>query len=116
MSTTAARTDYGSFYIFNRGFLTRDKEVEKDTANKKHTWFSKLGKKTTGYMHQLLRAGNDEKRGAMKWENFLKSIAFHKSHSDPTLYLMMLKEFGKKLKDYYGWEEEDFLKRAAAAK
>ncbi|KAG1731502.1 uncharacterized protein EDB91DRAFT_1058741 [Suillus paluster] len=141
-----SRPDHAS--IFNRGFLTKgkekskDKEEDNDTVNKKHTWFSKLGKKTTGYMHQLLRAGDDEKRGAMKWENFLKvmrdmgfeydpstagssvrfdppntgdrSITFHKPHPDPTLYPVMLKEFGKKLKDYYGWEEEDFLKRAAA--
>ncbi|KAG0698134.1 hypothetical protein DFH29DRAFT_991187 [Suillus ampliporus] len=141
-----SRPDHAN--IFNRGFLTRgkdkakDTEDDKDTTNKKHTWFSKLGKKTTGYMHQLLRAGDDEKRGSMKWENFLKvmrdmgfeydpstagssvrfdpphkgdrSITFHKPHPDPTLYPVMLKEFGKKLKDYYGWEEEDFLKRAAA--
>lgn len=79
----------------------------------------------------------------MKWESFLKvmrdmgfsydpstagssvrfdpphdgdrSITFHKPHPDPTLYPVKIKEFGKKLKDYYGWDEEDFLKRAAAA-
>ncbi|KAG2342475.1 hypothetical protein BDR05DRAFT_990338 [Suillus weaverae] len=142
-----SRPDHAS--MFNRGFLTKgkdkakDKEEDKDTMNNKHTWFSKLGKKTTGYMHQLLRAGDDERRGAMKWENFLKvmrdmgfsydpstagssvrfdpphdgdrSITFHKPHPDPTLYPVKIKEFGKKLKDYYGWDEEDFLKRAAAA-
>lgn len=142
-----SRPDHAS--MFNRGFLTKgkdkakDKEENKDTANNKHTWFSKLGKKTTGYMHQLLRAGDDERRGAMKWENFLKvmrdmgfsydpstagssvrfdppndedrSITFHKPHPDPTLYPVKIKEFGKKLKEYYGWDEEDFLKRAAAA-
>lgn len=142
-----SRPDHAS--MFNRGFLTKgkdkakDKEENKDTVNNKHTWFSKLGKKTTGYMHQLLRAGDDERRGAMKWENFLKvmrdmgfsydpstagssvrfdppndgdrSITFHKPHPDPTLYPVKIKEFGKKLKEYYGWDEEDFLKRAAAA-
>ncbi|KAG1809301.1 uncharacterized protein BJ212DRAFT_1448757 [Suillus subaureus] len=137
-----SRPDHAS--MFNRGFLTKgkdkakDKEENKDTANNKHTWFSKLGKKTTGYMHQLLRAGDDERRGAMKWENFLKvmrdmgfsydpstagsSVRFDPpndedrvSHPDPTLYPVKIKEFGKKLKEYYGWDEEDFLKRAAAA-
>jgi hypothetical protein len=195
-----SRPDHAS--MFNRGFLSKgkdkakDKEENKDTVNNKHTWFSKLGKKTTGYMHQLLRAGDDERRGAMKWESFLKvlhlyfginsgnaqscpqvmrdmgfsydpstagssvrfdpphdgdrvcdsvyqefyhdaelatqSITFHKrmynlgdftpslilvftAHPDPTLYPVKIKEFGKKLKDYYGWDEEDFLKRAAAA-
>jgi hypothetical protein len=142
-----SRPDHAS--MFNRGFLSKgkdkakDKEENKDTVNNKHTWFSKLGKKTTGYMHQLLRAGDDERRGAMKWESFLKvmrdmgfsydpstagssvrfdpphdgdrSITFHKPHPDPTLYPVKIKEFGKKLKDYYGWDEEDFLKRAAAA-
>lgn len=196
-----SRPDHAS--MFNRGFLAKgkdkakDKEESKDNVNSKHTWFSKLGKKTTGYMHQLLRAGDDERRGAMKWESFLKvpcfffgidignvhtcrqvmrdmgfsydpstagssvrfdpphegdrvcypvyqefdhdaelltqSITFHKrmynladlapfsylrffiAHPDPTLYPVKIKEFGKKLKDYYGWDEEDFLKRAAAA-
>ncbi|KAG2153717.1 uncharacterized protein EDB93DRAFT_1081918 [Suillus bovinus] len=142
-----SRPDHAS--MFSRGFLAKgkdkakDKEENKDMVNSKHTWFSKLGKKTTGYMHQLLRAGDDERRGAMKWESFLKvmrdmgfsydpstagssvrfdppdegdrSITFHKPHPDPTLYPVKIKEFGKKLKDYYGWDEEDFLKRAAAA-
>ncbi|KAG1746133.1 hypothetical protein EDB19DRAFT_1894277 [Suillus lakei] len=137
-----SRPDHAS--MFNRGFLTKgkdkakDKEENKDTMNNKHTWFSKLGKKTTGYMHQLLRAGDDERRGAMKWESFLKvmrdmgfeydpstagsSVRFDPpsdgdrvSHPDPTLYPVKIKEFGKKLKEYYGWDEEDFLKRAAAA-
>lgn len=76
-----SRPDHAS--MFNRGFLSKGKEKAKekdegkDTANNKHTWFSKLGKKTTGYMHQLLRAGDDERRGAMKWESFLKVLRFH---------------------------------------
>ncbi|OAX37407.1 hypothetical protein K503DRAFT_866899 [Rhizopogon vinicolor AM-OR11-026] len=44
-----------------------------------------------------------------------RSITFHKPYPDPTLDSYMIREFGKKLKDYYGWDEEDFLKRAAAA-
>ncbi|OAX37405.1 hypothetical protein K503DRAFT_850462 [Rhizopogon vinicolor AM-OR11-026] len=141
-----SRPDHAS--VFNRGFLTKkektkEKGEDKEDGNKKRTWFSRLGKKTTGYMHQLLRVGDDDRRGAMKWENFLKvmrdmgfeydpstagssvrfdppgsgdrSITFHKPHPDPTLYPYKIREFGKKLKDYYGWDEEDFLKRAAAA-
>lgn len=34
------------------------------------------------------------------------------AHPDPTLQPVMLKEFGKKLKRYYGWSEEDFYKVA----
>jgi len=44
-------------------------------AEAKHSWFSKLSKKTTGYMHQLLKAGGDkgaDGKGHMKWEQFLK--------------------------------------------
>jgi hypothetical protein len=71
-----SRPDHAS--LFSRGFLkakdkSKNKEVD-DDVNKKRTWFSKLGKKTTGYMHQLLRVSDDDRRGAMKWENFLKVL------------------------------------------
>ncbi|KAF9227359.1 hypothetical protein BS17DRAFT_775364 [Gyrodon lividus] len=109
--------------------------------NKKFTWFNKLGKKTANYMHQLLRTSADEKAGSLKWDNFVKvmrdmgfkydpstagssvrfdppnpndrSITFHKPHPDPTLHPNHLREFGRKLKEYYGWSEEDFLKRTS---
>jgi hypothetical protein len=42
-------------------------------------------------------------------------IFYFTAHPDPTLYPYKIREFGKKLKEYYGWDEEDFLKRAAAA-
>ncbi|KIJ67776.1 hypothetical protein HYDPIDRAFT_107270 [Hydnomerulius pinastri MD-312] len=148
-----SRPDHASLFSEKRGFLSKlsgkDKDKEKDkpkkekehdpNVNKKFTWFNKLGKKTTGYMHQLLRTSADEKAGALKWENFVKlmkdmgfeydpstagssvrfdppnpkdrAISFHKPHPDPTLYPNHLREFGKKLKEYYGWSEEDFLKR-----
>lgn len=32
------------------------------------------------------------------------------AHPDPTLYPVMLKEFGKRLKRCYGWSVEDFYK------
>jgi hypothetical protein len=40
----------------------------------KHSWFSKLGKKTKGYMHQLLNTSEDDTKGQkpMKWTDFLK--------------------------------------------
>lgn len=61
-----------------------------------------------------------------------KSITFHKrksgnllvlaglsdtcplslAHPDPTLSPWKVREFGKRLKDYYGWIEDDFMKRA----
>ncbi|KII92754.1 hypothetical protein PLICRDRAFT_37552 [Plicaturopsis crispa FD-325 SS-3] len=120
-------------------FSRKDKEqvVEPEKQGTKRSWFSKLGKKTSTYMHQLLNTSEDETKGTkpMKWDTFLKvmremgfeydpstagssvrfdppdkrdrSITFHKPHPDPTLYPVKLKEFGKKLKDYYGWTDED---------
>jgi len=104
----------------------KDKEADASTA--KHSWFNKLGKKTTGLMHQLLKTQEDQTAGRapMKWENFLKlmremgfeydpstagssvrfdppnkndrPITFHKPHPDPTLNPIMLKAFAKRLK------------------
>jgi len=51
------------------------KDKEEEMAKAKHSWFSKLSKKTTGYMHQLLKTGGDDgadSKGHMKWEQFLK--------------------------------------------
>lgn len=128
--------------FFNR-FGRRDKTQEDEELIKKggkFSYFSRLSKKTSVYMHQLLRTSEDDKKGLapMKWEHFLKvmremgftydpstagssvrfdppdprdcPITFHRPHPDPTLYPVMLKEFGKKLKNYYGWSEENFYK------
>ncbi len=40
----------------------------------KHSFFTKLSKKTKNYMHQLMNTAEDEKKGLapMKWQNFLK--------------------------------------------
>ncbi|OBZ71054.1 GTPase-activating protein gyp1 [Grifola frondosa] len=120
---------------------TRDQaEEEPKEKGNKHSFFSRLTKKTTTYMHQLLHTSADETKGLapMKWENFLKvmremgftyepgtagssvrfdppdprdvSIMFHKPHPDPTIHPVMLKDFAKKLKRTYGWSEEDFYK------
>ena len=34
------------------------------------------------------------------------------AHPDPTLSPWKVREFGKRLKDRYGWIEDDFIKRA----
>ncbi|KZT72233.1 hypothetical protein DAEQUDRAFT_723437 [Daedalea quercina L-15889] len=124
------------------GKQDKTEEAEPNKKGSKFSFFSKLSKKTSTYMHQLLNTSEDEKKGLapMKWEQFLKvmremgftydpstagssvrfdppdprdvPITFHRPHPDPTLYPVKLKEFGKKLKRYYGWSEEDFYKAA----
>lgn len=34
------------------------------------------------------------------------------AHPDPTLSPWKVREFGKRLKERYGWIEDDFMKRA----
>lgn len=75
-----SRPNHASLFSDKRGFLSKlsskdktKKEDENDpTVNKKFTWFSKLGKKTNEYMHQLMRINADEKVGSLKWDNFVK--------------------------------------------
>ncbi|EGO00109.1 hypothetical protein SERLA73DRAFT_167949 [Serpula lacrymans var. lacrymans S7.3] len=144
-----SRPDHASLFSSKRGFLseligskskTEAAEKSKKTKGSKHSWFSRLTKKTSIYMHQLLGTSEvaDEKSAPMKWENFLKvmremgftydpstagssvrfdppdpkdkSITFHKPHPDTTLHPIKLKEYGNRLKRYYGWSEEDFNK------
>jgi hypothetical protein len=38
-------------------------------------------------------------------------ITIHKPHPDPTLTPIMLRQIGKRLKGYYGWDEEDFVRQ-----
>ena len=38
------------------------------------------------------------------------TISVCTAHPDPTIHPMKLKDFAKKLKEYYGWNEEAFLK------
>ncbi|KAG9316615.1 hypothetical protein JVU11DRAFT_2669 [Chiua virens] len=139
-----SRPNHASLFSDKRGFLlkgsSKDKTKKDDesdpTINKKFTWFTKLGKKTTEYMHQLMRTNADEKVGSLKWENFLKvmremgfkydpstagsSVRFDPpnpkdrvTHPDSTIHPWKLREYGAKLKKYYGWSEEDFLKRTS---
>ncbi|TRM69506.1 hypothetical protein BD626DRAFT_533140 [Schizophyllum amplum] len=119
----------------------KDKE-DPDQKEAKQSFFKRLSKRTKGYMHQLMRTSEDEKRGLapMKWENFVKlmtemgfdydpstagssvrfipkdqrdkPITFHKPHPDPTIHPMMLREFSKKLQRHYGWTQDDILSAA----
>ncbi|KAG5647031.1 hypothetical protein DXG03_001401 [Asterophora parasitica] len=107
----------------------------------KHSWFLKLSRKTKVLMHQLLNTAENELKGIapMKWDNFVKlikemgfeyipgtagssvrfdppdkrdkPITFHKPHPDPTIHPIMLKDFAKRLKRHYGWNEDDFLRQ-----
>lgn len=75
-----SRPNHASLFSEKRGFLSKlnskDKTKQEDEndppVNKKFTWFAKLGKKTAGYMHQLMGTNADEKVAPLKWDNFLK--------------------------------------------
>jgi len=80
-SKVKSRPDFGNLAPVseNRSFFSsfgrkKDKTGgDKDDQNpkgSKHSWFSKLTKKTVNHMRQLI--GVDEKVAPMKWENFLK--------------------------------------------
>ncbi|KIM69786.1 hypothetical protein SCLCIDRAFT_1208320 [Scleroderma citrinum Foug A] len=145
-----SRPHHTSGFPEKKGFLSKlsgkdqDKHsVQKDSeANvKKPSVFSRLRKKTKGYMERLLHIGDE--KGGLKWENLLKimremgfsydpstagssvrfdppnkadkSITIHKPHPDPTIDPTRLKKISKRLKEYYGWCEEDFLERTLNA-
>ncbi|CAA7261735.1 unnamed protein product [Cyclocybe aegerita] len=143
-----SRPDHSSLFSNpeeeKKGFFSKFSSQKKDKGDDdkaaKQSWFSKLGKKTTGLMHQLLQTSEDQTdgRAPMKWEQFLKlmremgftydpstagssvrfdppnkndwPITFHKPHPDPTIQPVMLKKFARRLKRYYGWNEEDLLR------
>ncbi|KAJ6594189.1 hypothetical protein B0H19DRAFT_53007 [Mycena capillaripes] len=127
------------------GFRAAEETMPGELQRPRNTWFSRLTKKSTASMHQLLRTSEDEIKGmaSMKWETFLKlmremgftydpttpghsfrfeppdpkdvSITFCKPHPDPTIHPVMLREFAKKLKKNYGWSEADFLMTSSKA-
>jgi len=145
---TKSRPDHASVFSNPKDFFSKfgakdkDKGTEVEKKGSKQNWFTRLRKKTTVHMKQLLGTADSETKGIkpMKWENFLKvmremgfkydpstagssvkfdppdsrdrSITFHKPHPDPTIQPIMLKEFAKKLKRYYGWTEEDLLRQS----
>lgn len=90
-----SRPDHASLFsnadekkgFFSTKFSSSKGEV-KPKDSERSNWFSKLGKKTNGLMHQLLRPGDEQKRARapMKWENFLKvSCCWHL-----TLFILIL--------------------------
>ncbi|KAG6813367.1 hypothetical protein H0H92_011633 [Tricholoma furcatifolium] len=127
--------------FFRRATGAREEKPEKGA---KHSWFTRLGKKSKSLMHQLLNTSEGETKGItpMKWEDFLrimrdmgfeyepgtagssvrfdppdkrdKPITFHKPHPDPTLQPTVLKIYAKRLKERYGWTEEDFIRQTEA--
>lgn len=63
--------------IFSRFRGQKDKEVKNESQKEtgdRHSFFTKMHKKTKAYMHQLLHTAEDEKQGIapLKWEHFLK--------------------------------------------
>ncbi|KAI0645959.1 hypothetical protein C8Q79DRAFT_967138 [Trametes meyenii] len=106
--------------------------------------FAGIRRKTVELMHQVLRTPMDKKQGIadMRWEKFVRmmtdlgftyvpstagsrvrfdppnprdrSITFHKPHPDPTIHPKKLRDFSKKLQEYYGWDPDDFLKQVEA--
>ncbi|KAG1878280.1 hypothetical protein F4604DRAFT_1923849 [Suillus subluteus] len=113
-----SRPDHAS--MFNRGFLTKGKDKAKDKEEKQgyckqqtHVVFEIGLCVTWAFLMIPVPLGQSVRFDPPNEGD--RSITFHKPHPDPTLYPVKIKEFGKKLKEYYGWDEEDFLKRAAAA-
>ncbi|KAJ3834621.1 hypothetical protein EV361DRAFT_808140 [Lentinula raphanica] len=124
--------------LLNKFGVGKEKTKDTVTEQKeKRAWFSKLGKKTKSYMRQILITDKDDSKGGMKWEDFVKlmtdlgfeyvpstagssvrfdpptstdrSISFHKPHPDSTISRVLLKEYSKKLRRYYGWEPSDLV-------
>ncbi|KAF8650432.1 hypothetical protein AX16_005235 [Volvariella volvacea WC 439] len=117
--------------------------AEEMSKSARQSWFSRLSKKTSGYMRQLLGISDDSGLKSMKWEHFLKlmremgfsydpstagssvrfdppdprdkPITFHKPHPDPTLHPILVKVYHKRLKKQYGWTAEEFLKGASGS-
>ncbi|KAF8635250.1 hypothetical protein AX17_004022 [Amanita inopinata Kibby_2008] len=69
--------------MFSRLRLKRSKdkseEEQKEQKKAKQSWYSKLGKRATRCMHQLLRTSRDEKQGTapMKWDHFVSVWSDH---------------------------------------
>lgn len=59
--------------IFAKFHLNNVKDTGEEQRRAKQSWFSKLSKRATGCMHQLLRTSQDEKQGLapMKWDHFV---------------------------------------------
>jgi len=132
----------GLFAKITKGLTGKDETGQK---NPKYTWFSRLSKKATDSMHQLLRTSEEagKQPSPMKWDTFVKlmkemgfeydpstagsSVRFdppsptdhpfmvHRPHPDSTLTPKMLRIIGARLKRRYGWDEEDFIQQTLRA-
>ncbi|KAL5507170.1 hypothetical protein ACEPAH_6626 [Sanghuangporus vaninii] len=128
--------------LFGRLKSRDDDESKEDKKKKKkesdRNIFARLRKKTAGHLRKLLGVSAQDKKGSLKWEQFLqvmrelgfdydpstagssvrfdppnpdvRSITFHKPHPDPTLHQNILKEYRAKLESHYGWSPEVFKK------
>ncbi|EJD03112.1 uncharacterized protein FOMMEDRAFT_156484 [Fomitiporia mediterranea MF3/22] len=123
----------------NEDLDTESKQKPKDKGGENAAdVFARLKKKTVKYARRLIGVKAQDKKGALKWDQFLqvmrelgfeydpstagssvrfdppnpndRSITFHKPHPDPTLYQYKLKEYRAKLEAYYGWSPEKFEK------
>jgi len=72
---------------FTSGKKGEEEEMEPNEQVDKRSWFSRLGKKTKTYMHQLLKTSEDETKGIapMKWDHFLKVKILYLSDLDSPL-------------------------------
>ncbi len=76
--------------MFAKFHLKNAKDTgEEEQRRAKQSWFSKLSKRATSCMHQLLRTSQDEKQGLapMKWDHFVAvsivNLTDDKSYSSP---------------------------------
>ena len=69
--SNGGKDDKGMFARFRLGSVKETSEEEQRKA--KQSWFSKLSRRATRCMHQLLRTAQDEKQGIapMKWDHFV---------------------------------------------
>jgi hypothetical protein len=64
------------FSKITSGFKKEAPEEPESNKNPKYTWFSRLSKKATDSMHQLLRTGEEagKQPAPMKWDTFVKVL------------------------------------------
>ncbi|KAF8973070.1 hypothetical protein BDZ97DRAFT_1779193 [Flammula alnicola] len=81
-----SNTDEKKGFFSKISTAAKGKDKEKEMQEAKQSWFSKLGKKTTGLMHQLLQPPEERKsaRAPMKWESFLKLMREMGFEYDPS--------------------------------
>ncbi|VDC01651.1 unnamed protein product [Peniophora sp. CBMAI 1063] len=119
---------------------TKDRKEEVDDNHRLEKSFAALGKKAALHMSYVLQSKETVKIVPLRWTDFCKmmaemgftmdastagssvrfdppdgttrSISFHRPHPEQHIEPVTLRLWGKKLKEYYGWDEEIFLKSA----